>query len=318
MLFNSWLYFLLFLPLVAVVYFRLNHSRLVTAGAVWLVLASLFFYAYWNPKYISLLLASIAINYGLACAIADRREKDTLSGRLLALGIIINLAILGYFKYSNFFIENISYMANINTPAPNIILPLAISFFTFQQIAFLVDVRRDKAGKPTPLNYLLFVTFFPQLIAGPIVHHREMMPQFSGLRNKLFKPANLAIGIHLFAIGLFKKVVIADSLSGWVESGFSSTGELGTLAAWGVSLGYTMQLYFDFSGYMDMALGSARIFNIKLPINFNSPYKALSIQDFWRRWHITLGHFLRDYLYIPLGGNRVSVIRNTTDRKSVV
>ena len=310
MLFNSWLYLFLFLPLVAIVYFRLNHLRLVKAGTTWLVLASLVFYSYWNPKYLFLILASIVINYSIGSRIATRRSEGRSSGHLLGLGVATNLGLLGYFKYTGFFIRNASLAFNLDLHAPDIVLPLAISFFTFQQIAFLVDINRGRTSRPAPSDYLLFVTFFPQLIAGPIVHHREMMPQFSTLRNKLFRPGNLALGIHMIAIGLFKKVVVADSLSGWVQTGFSSTGEIGTLAAWGVSLGYTLQLYFDFSGYMDMALGSARIFNIRLPINFDSPYKSMNIQDFWRRWHITLGNFLKDYLYIPLGGNRVSNLRN--------
>jgi D-alanyl-lipoteichoic acid acyltransferase DltB (MBOAT superfamily) len=192
-------------------------------------------------------------------------------------------------------------------------LPLAISFFTIQQIAYLVDSYRGETKEYDFLNYALFVTFFPQLIAGPIVHHKEMMPQFSSTDNLTKNHKNIALGIFIFAIGLFKKVVIADSFALWATQGFDVAGGLFFWEAWATSLSYTFQLYFDFSGYTDMAIGTALLFNIKLPINFNSPYKALDIQDFWRRWHITLSRFLKDYIYIPLGGNRKSSVSMYTN-----
>jgi len=224
----------------------------------------------------------------------------------LTMGIIANLSLLGYFKYADFFIENMNNLLSSNIEFLHLALPLAISFFTFQQIAYLVDSYRQETAEYDFLNYALFVTFFPQLIAGPIVHHKEMMPQFASRWNLIKKYKNIATGLFIFAIGLFKKVVIADSFAIWATNGFDKAQTLNLIEGWATSLSYTFQLYFDFSGYTDMAIGIALLFNIKLPINFNSPYKANSIQDFWRRWHITLSRFLRDYIYIPLGGNRGS------------
>ena len=233
---------------------------------------------------------------------------------LLSFGIIANLALLGYFKYTDFMIDNLNYwIFTEDIPNLNLALPLAISFFTFQQISYLVDSYRQETEEYDFLNYALFVTFFPQLIAGPIVHHKEMMPQFAKTRNKVKSYKNIAIGLFIFSIGLFKKVVIADTFSVWVTAGFDTATTLNFLEAWATSLSYTFQLYFDFSGYTDMAIGVALLFNIKLPINFNSPYKATSIQDFWRRWHITLSRFLKDYIYIPLGGNRKGELRTYTN-----
>jgi D-alanyl-lipoteichoic acid acyltransferase DltB (MBOAT superfamily) len=237
-------------------------------------------------------------------------NKKTFSKKsILIFGIIINIGLLAYFKYADFFIENFNMVTNLNIESLNLLLPLAISFFTFQQIAYLVDSYKKETKEYDFLNYALFVTFFPQLIAGPIVHHKEMMPQFSNIRNKIKNFRNIALGIFIFSIGLFKKVVIADAFAKWANAGFDSATVLNLFEAWATSLSYTFQLYFDFSGYTDMAIGIALMFNIKLPINFNSPYKALDIQDFWRRWHITLSRFLKDYVYIPLGGNRLGSFR---------
>lgn len=218
--------------------------------------------------------------------------------------------MLAYFKYTDFLLENFNAIFSSNIPLPQIALPLAISFFTFQQIAYLVDSYRGETKEYNLLDYMLFVTFFPQLIAGPIVHHKEMMPQFASTWNLVKNYKNIALGLFIFSIGLFKKVVIADTFATWATNGFDKAEVLSFFEAWATSLSYTFQLYFDFSGYTDMAIGIALMFNIRLPINFNSPYKALNIQDFWRRWHITLSRFLRDYVYIPLGGNRVSKYRN--------
>ena len=228
---------------------------------------------------------------------------------ILSIGIIANVSLLGYFKYSDFFIQNANLLTDGNIPTLNLALPLAISFFTFQQIAYLVDSYRKETQEYDFLNYALFVAFFPQLIAGPIVHHKEMMPQFASKWNKVKNYKNIALGLFIFSIGLFKKVVIADTFSIWATKGFDIAQILPLFEAWMTSLSYTFQLYFDFSGYTDMAIGAALLFNIKLPINFNSPYKALDIQDFWRRWHMTLSRFLRDYIYIPLGGNRKGSFR---------
>lgn len=308
MLFNSPTYLFLFLPLSVVVYFSLNRIRLTIIAKAWLVMASLFFYGYWNTDYLLLIIGSILTNFAIGSALHRSKQQPSSRKpsrkRILTAGILINLGLLAYFKYADFFISNINQALTNQIPALELALPLAISFFTFQQIAYLVDSYQQDTQEYDFLNYCLFVTFFPQLIAGPIVHHREMMPQFMRARNALPHWSNIAQGLFIFSIGLFKKIVIADSFAVWANEGFNHPGDLSTMEAWATSLSYTFQLYYDFSGYSDMAIGAALLFNIRLPINFNSPYKALSIQDFWRRWHITLSSWLRDYLYIPLGGNR--------------
>lgn len=225
---------------------------------------------------------------------------------MLTFGVTANLALLAYYKYADF-IADLVYLSFSSISSPtDIVLPLAISFFTFNQIAYLVDSYRGEAAEYNFLNYVLFVTFFPHLIAGPIVHHREMMPQFASRWTWAVRYRNILLGLFIFGIGLFKKAALADTFAIWANAGFDSGRELDFFAAWATSLSYTFQLYFDFSGYCDMAIGAALLFNIRFPLNFNSPYKALDIQDFWRRWHMTLSRFLRDYLYIPLGGNRRS------------
>jgi D-alanyl-lipoteichoic acid acyltransferase DltB (MBOAT superfamily) len=252
-------------------------------------------------------------NYVIGNSLSEK-NKEKSNKRLptkwiLSFGIVCNLALLGYFKYADFFIANLNLVTDLGVQPLNLLLPLAISFFTFQQIAYLVDSYRQETKEYDFLNYALFVTFFPQLIAGPIVHHKEMMPQFANIKNKVKNYRNIALGLFIFSMGLFKKVVIADTFAVWATNGFDKAETLNFVEAWITSLSYTFQLYFDFSGYTDMAIGIALLFNIKLPINFNSPYKALNIQEFWRRWHITLSRFLRDYVYIPLGGNRKGSIR---------
>jgi D-alanyl-lipoteichoic acid acyltransferase DltB (MBOAT superfamily) len=308
MLFNSLGYILVFLPVVLVAYFLLNKRKLVLAGKAWLVAASLFFYAFWTPEYSLIIILSVLGNYGLGSVLQKNGTDEKMQKRILVLGVGLNLFALGWFKYTDFIVQNINALAGDIIPQPGIVLPLAISFFTFQQVAYLVDCYRGIVKEKQFLDYSLFVMFFPQLIAGPIVHHAEMMPQFSKLRAKLLNWDNVAAGVNLFLIGLFKKVVIADRLSPWVAQGFDNPIGLNLLASWASSLAYTFQIYFDFSGYTDMAMGTALMLNIKLPQNFNSPYKALSIQDFWSRWHMTLSRFLRDYLYIPLGGNRNGLV----------
>lgn len=238
----------------------------------------------------------------------NKRVRVSKKG-VLVFGIVVNLSLLGYFKYSDFFISNINAVLNSHIALQHLLLPLAISFFTFQQIAYLVDSYKGETKEYDFLNYAIFVTFFPQLIAGPIVHHKEMMPQFANIRNKAANYKNISKGLFVFSIGLFKKVIIADTFAVWANAGFDTAHTLNFFEAWATSLSYTFQLYFDFSGYTDMAIGLALLFNIRLPINFNSPYKATNIQDFWRRWHITLSRFLRDYIYIPLGGNRHGELR---------
>lgn len=280
------------------------------ASKGFLAAASLFFYSWWNPNYLPLILLSILFNFILGTSLTkDKSQKGVSKKNLLIFGIVCNVALLGYFKYTDFFISNVNLVFGSVIPHLNLALPLAISFFTFQQIAYLVDSYRGETKEYDFVNYAVFVTYFPQLIAGPIVHHKEMMPQFSKLRNKVINYKNIALGIFIFTIGLFKKVIIADTFATWATFGFDQAETLTFFRAWATSLSYTFQLYFDFSGYTDMAIGASLIFNITLPVNFNSPYKALSIQDFWRRWHITLSRFLKDYIYIPLGGNKKGSIR---------
>jgi alginate O-acetyltransferase complex protein AlgI len=307
MLFNSVEYIFFFLPATLIVYFFLNSRRLIKAATAWLVFASLFFYSWWNIKYLALIIGSILFNFAVGTGLS-RWSKAQGTGRsrktVLIFGIIGNIVLLGYYKYTGFLVGNIAMLGGFHWIVPKIILPLGISFFTFTQIAYLVDTYGEKAREYDFLNYALFVTFFPHLLAGPIIHHKEMMPQFGSLRNKVFSYRNMSHALFLFFLGLFKKVIIADALARIANTGFDSSATLSFLDAWITSISYTLQIYFDFSAYTDMALAASLMFNIRLPINFNSPYKALDITDFWRRWHMTLSRFLRDYVYIPLGGNR--------------
>ncbi|BCX78763.1 MBOAT family protein [Campylobacter sp. 19-13652] len=296
MLFNSFEFIFIFLPSVFFVYFGLIKLRFSKLSILFLAFASLIFYSYYNVLYLPIILGSIIFNYAIS-NIINKNKK------ILFLGITANLLLLGYFKYTNFLIQNINYILDQNIQLVNIALPLAISFFTFQQIAFLIDNYHNKK-RYNFFDYTLFISFFPQLIAGPIVHHKEMMPQFLNKNNLKINYENISKAIYIFSIGLFKKVVIADNLAIIAINGFDNTQVDSVIAAWTTSLSYTFELYFDFSGYCDMAIGAALLFNIKLPINFNSPYKSLNIQEFWRRWHISLGKFLKDYVYMPLGGNK--------------
>ncbi len=303
MLFNSQIFLFGFLPVTWVVYFLLNKRRLPLASNAWILFASLFFYGWWDLKYVPLILGSILFNYtvgGLMLAHDEQKKKIVSKQAILAIGLAVNLLFLGWFKYTDFVISNINLVSGTNIPLLKIILPLGISFFTITQIAFLVDVYEGLVEERKLLNYALFVTFFPHLLAGPILHHKEMMPQFDHLRNKVINYKNLYLGICLFFIGLFKKVILADTFAIWSTTGFDQAPSLNFFEAWFTSLSYTFQLYFDFSGYSDMAVGIGWMFNINLPINFNSPYKATSIIDFWRRWHMTLSNFITTYLYTPI------------------
>lgn len=305
MLFNSYEFIFVFMPVTVIVYFILNRLRLIFAGKLWLALSSLFFYCWWDLHYLPLILGSIAFNYIMGRTISHvAQDKVRKRKTLLAIAIIGNVSLLGYYKYADFFISNVNALFSEHFQLLTIVLPLGISFFTFTQIAYLVDAYRGSAKEYNIVSYVLFVTFYPHLIAGPILHHKEMMPQFDRLRNKHANATNIAKGLFIFCIGLFKKVVIADTFAPYATNGFDTMTHLNFLEGWTTSLSYTLQLYFDFSGYCDMAIGVALLFNINLPINFNSPYKSLSIQDFWRRWHMTLSRFLRDYIYIPMGGSR--------------
>ena len=309
MLFNSHVFIFGFLPIVFFGFYgiaRYSHNL----AALWLTAASLFFYGWWDVRFVGLLLGSIVFNYGAGYLIGHKfLNKPKL---LLACAIISNLILLGYFKYANFFIENLNHLAGTALQISEFILPLGISFFTFTQIAFLVDTYQGKVKEYNFIHYTLFVTYFPHLIAGPVLHHKEMMPQFAMPSTYRFNYENLLVGLTIFFIGLFKKVIAADGIAKYVGPVFAAhnTGiELTFLDAWGGALCYTLQLYFDFSGYSDMAIGLSRLFGVTLPLNFHSPYKSVNIIEFWRRWHMTLSHFLRDYLYIPLGGNRKGIVR---------
>jgi alginate O-acetyltransferase complex protein AlgI len=309
MLFNSPEFIFIFLPVTLLIYFLLTR-RAGLSAKVWLVIASLFFYGWWKPEYLILILLSITVNYFLGKKILYSRSR-VASRFSLITGIIFNVGLLVYFKYANFIVDNYNFFTGHSFGPFDIVLPLAISFFTFQQIAYLADCYGDHDKDYNFLDYSLFVTFFPQLIAGPIVHHKEMMPQFIETGNLKFISDNFAKGLFIFSLGLFKKMAIADTFSQWATAGFDSDVILTFFDAWAVSLSYTFQLYYDFSGYTDMAIGGALMFNIKLPLNFNSPYKALNIQDFWRRWHMTLSRWLRDYVYIPLGGSHCNQLRTS-------
>lgn len=311
MLFNTYAFIFVFLPITLIGFFTLAryHSAKVATGG--LTIASLIFYGYWNQTYLALLVISIIFNH----QIGDRITKSKTGSRgakiLLLVGISINLCLIGYYKYAGFLVSSLNSLGQTNWQTPQIILPLAISFYTFTQIAYLVDAYRGetKNAKYDLPTYGLFVSFFPQLIAGPILRHDELIPQLRQKENFIFSQKNITMGLVLFTLGLSKKVLIADNLSPWVAPIFANADNVTFIEAWVGALSYTFQLYFDFSGYSDMAIGLGWMFNINLPLNFNSPYKAISITDFWRRWHITLSNFLRDYLYIILGGSRKGEVR---------
>lgn len=310
MLFTTAPFAFVYLPIVAIVFFALG--RAPRAAAAWLGLASLFFYGYWMPVYVLLLLVSITTNYATGIAIGRLRDRpggsgNTASRRALIAGLIFNLGLLSYFKYANFFLDSLRAVSDLPLPTADVILPIGISFFTFTQIAFLVDTYQKGTREYRFIHYLLFVTYFPHLVAGPVLHHAQMMPQFADPAIYRANPARIAAGLMLFALGLAKKIVVADGVAPYADSVFDAAagGAVPTGAeAWMGALAYTFQLYFDFSGYSDMAVGLSMIFGVKLPYNFASPYRATNISEFWRRWHMTLSAFLRDYLYIALGGNR--------------
>jgi D-alanyl-lipoteichoic acid acyltransferase DltB (MBOAT superfamily) len=297
MLFNSYLFLLIFLPLALAGYYALGQVRRSLAAG-WLCLASLVFYGWWNPHYVALLALSIGVNYLLSQMLLHTGPR--WQSALLAAGISANLGLLFYYKY---LVALLGFLARAGLVAHEmdaLILPLGISFFTFTQIGYLLDCKGGLVKQSSVLNYTLFVTFFPHLIAGPVLHHREMMSQFADPQTYRFRAENISIGSALFIIGLAKKVLLADGVAHWAEAGFADPSQLRLWGAWGASLCYMLQLYFDFSGYSDMALGLAKMFGVRFPLNFNSPYKAASIIDFWQRWHMTLTRYLNNYLYNPV------------------
>ncbi len=306
----------MFLPITLIGFYWFNRLS-NQASIAWLVLCSFFFYGWWDVRYLPLIAGSMIFNFIVGNSLAKKDESANSQVKmLLVFGITANLLLLCVFKYLDFIVSNINSLSNSQFGLVNLTLPLAISFFTFQQIAYLVDSFRGEAKEYSFLHYALFVSFFPQLIAGPIVHHKEMMPQFTSTLVYKFRKLNFVQGLTVFTIGWFKKSVIADGIAPYSNFAFDMAlngTPVSFFEAWGGVLAYTFQLYFDFSGYADMAVGAALAFNIRLPINFNSPYKACSITDFWRRWHITLSRFLRDYIYIPLGGNRKGKARRNVN-----
>ncbi len=310
MLFNSYAFILGFLPLALALFFFLGRLNRVWAAA-WLALASIAFYGYWSPKYIILLSGSVAFNFCCGRAIA-RRAGSTAGRWILTTGVAGNLILLGFYKYADFFASSANEIIKTHLPLLHIALPMGISFFTFTQIAFLADASKGIVKEYRFVHYLLFVSYFPHLIAGPILHHSEMMPQFASAAPYRFSARSFGVGLTVFAIGLAKKVLIADPFGEMVSPIFTAAHAgvpIRLVAAWVGVLAFTCQLYFDFSGYSDMAIGISKLFGIDLPINFASPYKATCVIQFWQRWHMTLSRFLRDYLYFPLGGNRKGKLR---------
>ncbi|MBR2373706.1 MAG: MBOAT family protein [Lentisphaeria bacterium] len=304
MLFPTFTFILGFLPLTIIVYYLLAEQSHISAR-IWLIAASFVFYSWFNWSYFFILASSILVNHLFAVMLYRNRSKT-----VFITGVIFNILLLGYFKYYDFFVENINALFGTSWTLKHILLPLGISFFTFQQISFLQQIYNNTLSKCYSFSsYSLFVSFFPQLIAGPIVLPNEMMSQFEKEENYRPKMENIAAGIYVFSLGLAKKILLADFFAVIADAGFVNCGG-NFFQAWRTALAYTFQIYFDFSGYCDMAIGIALLFNIQLPVNFNSPYLAANISDFWRKWHITLGRFLMTSIYIPLGGNRVGKFRN--------
>lgn len=313
MLFNSYIFIFLFLPLVLLGWYGLNGRRKYTAANLFLAGMSLWFYAYFNVRYLAVILVSIALNYLLSWLLtliaAEDRHAALWRRAGLVTGIVLNLGILFYFKYYDFFVENINLAFHTDFTLRHILLPLGISFFTFQQLSFIIDRCLGRCGHYSLINYVTFVTFFPQLIAGPIVLYKEMIPQFEDISKRRFDASSFSRGVYLFVLGLAKKVLLADTFALMANYGFAQTFSLDTVSTIAVILSYTFELYFDFSGYSDMAIGLGKMFNIELPVNFNAPYRACSIKEFWQRWHITLSRFFVTYVYIPLGGSRKGRLR---------
>lgn len=300
MLFNSYIFILIFLPICFIGYFYLASHYSKDFTKPWLIACSLFFYGWWNKFFIPILVISMVMNFVISRLIIDNKYNFWSKKTYLIIGLIFNIALLSYFKYADFFLENINALFGTGQPLLNLVLPLAISFYTIQQIAYLVDCYEGLANEKSFANYCLFVIFFPQLIAGPIIHHKDILPQFADQARRLKNNHNISLGIFVFSVGLFKKVVIADTFEQWATPGFDIANSLNFFEAWFTSLSFTFQIYYDFSGYCDMALGLALLFNINLPINFNNPYKSTGMIEFWKRWHITLTSFITTYIYTPL------------------
>lgn len=308
MLFNSYIFIFLFLPLTLVGYYGFHKLNQEKWASAYLIAMSLWFYGYNNIHYLYVLIVSILLNYCLV-HVMRKNNQSLLRKIIFVIGLVLNLGILFYFKYYDFFIDNMNHLLKNDLPFLKLALPLGISFYTFQQLSYVIDSYKEECEEYSFLEYASYVSFFPQLIAGPIVYHDELIPQFRDVKNHRICYENMSKGIYAFALGLAKKVLIADILSPIVNLGYEHPYWLNTNSAILVMLAYSLQIYFDFSGYCDMAYGIGYMFNVKLPINFNSPYKATSIVDFWSRWHMTLTRFFTKYVYIPLGGNRKGILR---------
>ncbi len=313
MLFNSYVFLFLFLPLVLTIYFALNKIKKYNLSKAAVIVFSFVFYGYMNPSYVLILLTSVAVNYFSSCLLERYAEKRRRRKVIGFIAVVFNIGLLFYFKYFDFFIENINAAFRQDFALINIALPLGISFFTFQQISFIVDRIRRKAKHYGVIDYALFVCYFPQLIAGPIVRHDQMIPQFCDVCKKSFNSENFLKGIRIFSIGLAKKVLLADELAKVVNIGYSDVNLLDTPSAIVTMVFYTFQILLDFSGYCDMAIGIGKMMNIDLPVNFDRPYLSSSVKEFWTRWHMTLNSFFTEYVYFPLGGSRcgkVKTLRN--------
>lgn len=308
MLFNSYIFIFLFFPLTVLGYYLIHRLGKPKMALGYLLLMSMWFYGYNSIRYLFILLASIALNFAVV-ELLSRADKAVARRLLLAVGIGMNLGILFYYKYYDFFIENVNSWFGTDYTFLRLMLPLGISFYTFQQLSYVIDSYKRECEKYSLLEYAAYVAFFPQLIAGPIVYHDELIPQLRDEKNHRINYENLSKGMYAFSLGLAKKVLIADTLSKIVTLGYDNIHFIYTITVVIITICYSLQIYFDFSGYCDMAYGIGYMFNIKLPVNFNSPYKAVSVTDFWDRWHMTLTRFFTKYVYIPLGGSRKGKIR---------
>ena len=309
MLFNSYIFVFVFLPAALLGYFLLNRTKKYTLANCFLVGMSLWFYGYFNYSYLPIICVSITANYCLSKLIQSEKAGGMFRKILLTVGLALNIGSIFYFKYYDFFIENVNAVFRSGFTLKHLVLPLGISFFTFQQVSYVIDSYRGETKDYGFAEYALFVSFFPQLIAGPIVLHDEILPQLRDASKRSFNTENAAHGLYFFAIGLFKKVILADTFSAAVTAGYADVSVITSAEAWLVSVCYTLQIYFDFSGYSDMAIGLGKMFNIDLPQNFDSPYMSTSITEFWGRWHMTLTRFLRKYVYFPLGGSKKGTAR---------
>lgn len=318
MLFTSGLFLFVYLPVTVLFFFLIARSAGPRAASAWLAAMSLLFYGYWAPVFLGLLLGSILFNFFAGLSIVRHHGTDR-ARLILTIAIVVDLIALGFFKYYNFFTDNVRTIG-IPMPILDVVLPIGISFFTFTQIAYLIDAYKGKARESSLVHYGLFVTYFPHLIAGPILHHSEMMPQFADRETYRLRIRNFTLGAFFLLFGLMKKVLVADNISMIADRAFEAAnlGQVGPLHAWEGAITYAMQIYFDFSGYSDMAVGVSLLLNIQLPYNFASPYRSTNIIEFWRRWHMTLSRFLRDYLYIALGGNRKGNVRRYTNLLSTM